>query len=131
MSRTDVHAPNWVKERDPLWRDQYKEVHNHGWHITGSVKHVDEDGYVSYKPVGRKVERCELDDYLNVRECGYVRTACYVTLAPGCRNICCGCNMCTGKIYRKLSRKVDRSRTKRLLRKGSWDDIYNVSRWRY
>src|SRR5689334_10105567 len=134
MSRTDVHAPEWVKERDPLWRDQYKEVHNHGWHTTGSQKHVDEDGYVSYRPIGRRVERCELEDYLAARE--WVRTACYITLRPGCRNICCGCQMCTGQFYRKLSRKADRSRTKRLLRAQRWDDINcssnrKMDRWRF
>lgn len=129
MSRTDVHAPNWVKERDPLWRDQFKEVHNHGWLSDGSEKHVDEDGYTSYKRTWRKVERCELDIYLSARQ--WVRTACYVTLAPGCRNICCGCNMCTGQTFRKLSRKVDRLQTRRLLRSERWDDIPNVSRWRY
>lgn len=129
MSRTDVHAPCWVKERDPLWRDQYKEVHNHTWQYERSEKHKDEDGYTYYKSIYRKVERCELDEYLAARE--WVRTACYITLAPGCRNISCGCHMCTGHIYRKLSRKADRLQTKRLLRLERWDDIHKGNRWRY
>lgn len=129
MSRTDVHAPAWVKERDPLWRSNHRESHNHLWQRVGSEKVVYEDGRIHWEPIWEKVERCDLDVYLAARE--WVRTACRIEYVHTGRNIYCGCNMCTGKIYRKLSRKADRTQTKRLLRSGRWDDIYNVNRWRY
>ena len=120
MSRTDVHAPAWVKERDPAWRSCFKESHNHSWHIYGYEKRKDRPGLDLYKPIWKRVDRCDLDVYLAAR--GWVRTACQIVYAHRGRNIFCGCGMCTGKDDRKLGNRSDRQRTKRLIRSGRWDE---------
>jgi hypothetical protein len=129
MSRTDVHAPAWVKERDPAWRSHYTEDHNHSWHSVGHEKVLSEDGHPTWKTIWKKVERCDLDEYLAANS--WVRTACQIRLISRGRNIDCGCNMCTGQIHRRLGRRAERQTTKRLLRDQRWDDIQGKHRWRY
>lgn len=83
MSRTDVHRPAWVKERDPAMRSQFRAHHNHA---TGP---------------------CDLDAHMAAK--GWTRTRCYPTYIGG-RNIYCGCKMCTGQPWRKLAHRKDRVR---------------------
>jgi hypothetical protein len=82
MSRTDVHRPGWVKERDPHLRHLFREHHNHA---TGP---------------------CDLQDYLTGQ--GWTRTRCYLAYTGG-RNIFCGCQLCTEQHGRKLARRQERS----------------------
>jgi hypothetical protein len=84
MSRTDVHAPAWVKDRDPAWRREYREEHDH-------------DNGV-----------CNLAAWVADRNTPYAGT-CHLTYVGG-RNIYCGCSMCTGQIGRKFSRRRERAR---------------------
>jgi hypothetical protein len=95
MSRTDVHAPDWVKHKDPLWRRYFEEVHRH------------ERGF------------CDLDQLLASRY--WIRTNCYMNIHWQGRQIHCGCKMCTNQIGRKLSNRRERHQVKDALRKGSWD----------
>lgn len=129
MSRTDVHAPAWVKERDPAWRTHYTEDHNHSWHSVGHEKITTPDGHTTYKTIWKKVERCDLDEYLAANS--WVRTACQIRLISRGRNIDCGCHLCTGQIYRRLGNRSDRQKAKRLLRDGRWDEAAVVRRSRY
>jgi hypothetical protein len=84
MSRTDVHAPWWVKERDPLWRDHFVEHHDHSTSV------------------------CDLAAYLAAGNT-WTSTTCYITWTPRRRNIGCGCRMCTGQHGRKLGRRQQRT----------------------
>lgn len=95
MSRTDVHAPGWVKQRDPLWRDHFQERHNH--------------------------ERgpCDLELSLTARD--WIRTRCYIAWRWRGRRIYCGCRMCTEQIGRRISNRRERHDAKRALRQGAWD----------
>jgi len=90
MSRTDVHAPNWVKERDPAWRHYFVEDHDHS---SGD---------------------CDLNAYLAGRQ--RKRTRCTIRWRARGRNICCGCPMCTGKEWRKMDRRQERYEGRRLAR---------------
>lgn len=56
---------------------------------------------------------------------------CHLTYASRGKNIDCGCHMCTGQVWRKLSRRADRYRAKKLLRAMRWDEADTKSRWRY
>lgn len=96
MSRTDVHVPSWVKERDPLWRHYFKEVHSHDNGI------------------------CDLDSYLTTQT--WSRTGCYITFAWRGRQIHCGCPMCTDQEARKILRRRQRHQARRALRLGFWED---------
>ena len=129
MSRTDVHAPSWVKERDPLWRSHYTECHNHAWRVVGREKIISGDGHPTWKIIWEKVERCDLDDYLAGR--GFVRTACQMRVISAGRNVDCGCRMCSGQIWRLLSNRAERHATKNLLRSGRWEEIQTKKKWRY
>jgi hypothetical protein len=80
MSRTDVHRPAWVKDRDPHERG-FVAHHNHA---TGP---------------------CDLADYLAAK--GWTRTRCYPIYTGG-RNIYCGCAACTGQDWRRQERRRDR-----------------------
>lgn len=95
MSRTDVHAPWWVKERDPLWRQHFQEVHDH-----------------SRGP-------CDLLRFLSSRR--YVRTSCYIEIRWQGRQIHCGCRMCTDQVGHQLQRRHDRHVTKQALKADRWD----------
>jgi hypothetical protein len=95
MSRTDVHVPHWVKEKDPLWRRHFVEVHNH------------ENG------------TCDLHLRLEAR--GWIRTRCYINIHWQGRQIHCGCKMCTNQIGRRLGNRRERHDAKRAIRKGAWD----------
>src|SRR5690606_9708720 len=121
-SRTDVHAPGWVKERDPLWRDCFKEDHNHSWYVTGHEKVTDSEGRVRWASIWKKVERCDLDVYLKDVDFR-VRTACSIVYSHKGRNIHCGCNLCTNQVGRRLANRSDRQKAKRALRDGRWDEV--------
>ncbi len=97
MSRTDVHAPNWVKQKDPLWRDHFQEIHDHS------------DGV------------CNLNEYLN--QMIWSQAKCYITFRWQGRQIHCGCGMCTDRDGRRLKRRWDRREVKRGLRNGDWDNL--------
>jgi hypothetical protein len=83
MSRTDVHRPAWVQERDPELRHLFVEYHDH------------------------RAGRCDLDVYLSTP--GWVRTTCSVRYVGG-RNIYCGCHLCTGQPGRRLAHRQERTR---------------------
>lgn len=121
MSRTDVHAPAWVKQRDPLWRSHYVESHNHAWYSVGHEKVTSEGGYPTWRTIWEKVERCDLDDYLAAT--GWIRTACQIRLRSFGRNIDCGCHLCTDHFWHRLSNRASRHQAKKLLRSGRWEDI--------
>ncbi len=121
MSRTDVHAPAWVKERDPLWRAHYVEDHNHAQYVIGHEKRNTEDGHTYYASIWKMVERCDLDEYLAAR--GWARTACHIRMINAGRNVGCGCRMCTGQTWRKFGNRTERYTTKKLLRADRWDEV--------
>lgn len=101
MSRTDVHAPYWVKKLQPEWRAFFVEWHNHTKHDCNfSIKNE------------------------NYRDCllGSVNRG---------KNIFCGCSMCTGQVWRRLSNRSERYKAKRLLLDQRWDEVTGKSRWRY
>lgn len=84
MSRTDVHAPWWVKTRDPAWRVDFRERHDHS------------DGV------------CNLDEWLATDGTGWHAGTCYVANISRRRNIGCGCRMCTGHVDRRRARRAER-----------------------
>ncbi len=69
MSRTDVHRPKWVQDRDRLTRPMI-EVHRHE---TGP---------------------CDLDAW-RAQKGHHHRSRCYLLYVGG-RNPYCGCRLCTG-----------------------------------
>lgn len=81
MSRTDVHAPAWVKERDPGWRHAFVEVHDH------------------------RAGRCDIDQH---DPSDWQASSCHITLRWTGRNIHCGCRLCTGHHWRKLDNRRQR-----------------------
>jgi len=97
MSRTDVHVPGWVKERDPAWwRTHYTEDHRH-------VRQI-------WDPEAQRWGRqravdCDLDRFL----AGERDTNCSMRLAGSSNNISCGCRLCTGQPARKLARRQERA----------------------
>ncbi len=107
MSRTYVHAPHWVKVRHPQWRAYFREAHRHD---TGP---------------------CDLDRF--DPRAMWSATSCHIDLAPGGRNICCGCRMCTGQLWRKVChrriRTVARSRLREAVKTRSDVDIPTRMRW--
>lgn len=100
MSRTDNHAPPWVKDRDPYRRREFRPEHDH-WY---SETYYDRDGrrWVATK---RLTVPCDLDVFMTSK--GSVWTRCRMVYA-GSRNIYCGCRMCTGHDGRRLARKQER-----------------------
>jgi hypothetical protein len=84
MSRTDVHAPWWVKERDPGWRGHFAEDHDHSTGPCDLARRV---------AAGRN----------------WVRTRCSIVLVNRRRNIGCGCPLCTGQAGRKRGRRQERT----------------------
>jgi hypothetical protein len=88
MSRTDVHAPAWVKERDPGWAHAFHEQHDH------------------------RHGRCDLDrhDTRNWR-CSH----CHIQSRWTGRNIHCGCPLCTGHHWNRAERRRDRHQWRRRL----------------
>ena len=85
MSRTDVHAPSWVKARDPLWRANYVEDHNHSWYSTGHERAQDEDGSWCYRSIWARVERCDLDVFVAGLKAKGVKIVQDVFDTPVCR----------------------------------------------
>lgn len=98
MSRTDVHAPYWVKLRDPLWRDHFKEFHDHDHGV------------------------CTLDQFLSNRS-GWIRDLCYVGQVWRGRQIHCGCPMCTDRDGRRMRRRRERREVRQALLLGHWDNL--------
>lgn len=106
MSRTDVHAPAWVKDRDPAWHNEYREDHNHGQWVVRWEHHPRK-----WVPIYETVTRCDLGDFL----AGAQKTACRMSYA-GHRNIYCGCWMCTGHPWQRQDRRRLRHMEQRMLR---------------
>jgi hypothetical protein len=97
MSRTDVHVPGWVKERDPAWwRTHYTEQHRHVRQIW--------DPETQRWGAQRAVD-CDLGRFL----AGERDTNCSMRLAGPSNNISCGCRQCTGQDERKLGRRRERA----------------------
>lgn len=90
MSRTDVHTPYWVKMRDPGWRANFQEHHDH------------RDGV------------CDLADFLAAAH--WTRTRCRIELALVDGNVHCGCRLCTGQAGRKHGRRQQRTALRAALR---------------
>ncbi|HEY6019328.1 MAG TPA: hypothetical protein VIY48_05315 [Candidatus Paceibacterota bacterium] len=53
---------------------------------------------------------------------------CYLGDSYRGKNIHCGCGMCTGQITRRLDRRSERQRSKRLIKDGRWDEASYVNR---
>lgn len=122
MSRTDVHAPAWVKEHDPAWRREMVADHNH----TVS-EHWDPQ---LRRHLVRRLVPCDLPKFL----AGANGTRCRMRYAGG-RNVYCGCNLCTGQAGRRLARRQERvrwrSKRQELLAAGREDlDVVDVPRFR-
>ena len=81
MSRTDVHRPMWVLERDPTIRHWFVEEHNH------------EKG------------PCDLDRF-TFRDWRRGQR-CYLNISGACPNLC-GCKLCTGWPTRWQERRQER-----------------------
>ena|GEM_PF-5131252 len=90
MSRTDVHVPDRVKARDPGWRHHYRELHDH------------------------RTGPCDLAAFLAADR--WVRTRCSVGPGVPGRNVFCGCDLCTGRVWRRVDRRRERAAVRRLLR---------------
>jgi hypothetical protein len=86
-----------VKQRDPLWRYYFREVHRH------------DDGV------------CTLDQFLAADH--WVRTSCYIDQVWRGRQIHCGCGMCTDQESRRMKRRRQRHEARRALRLGYWDNL--------
>jgi hypothetical protein len=97
MSRTDLHAPYWVKERDPAWRRVFVPAHRHV-----VCEHYDEEA--GHWLLRREVP-CDLAEFL----AGTRTTRCRMMYVGG-RNICCGCRLYTGQMWRKQDRRSARGR---------------------
>lgn len=97
MSKTWVHQPWWVKQRDPRWRNHFRVDHSH------------EDGI------------CDLAVFLAREEGYWVRNGCRIDIRWQGRQIHCGCRMCTDQKSRKLSRRRERHQIRMALTQGDWD----------
>lgn len=84
MSRTDVHAPNWVKARTPEWGRYFEDFHNHA---TGP---------------------CDLAESLAAGRV-FTRTRCNRWMVNRGRNISCSCVCCSGQLERKYHRRQERA----------------------
>jgi hypothetical protein len=96
MSRTDVHAPAWVKEHDPAWRHHFEPVHVHT-----VQEHWDAQ---QQRWLVRREVPCDLADFRT----GARNTRCRLRPVGG-RNIYCGCRNCTGYYGRRWSRRRERA----------------------
>jgi hypothetical protein len=86
-----------VKQRDPLWRHYFREVHRH------------DDGV------------CTLDRFLAATS--RVRTSCYIDFAWRGRQIHCGCGSCTDQDGRRMRRRRERHEVRQALLLGDWDNL--------
>ena len=98
MSRTDVHAPCWVKERDPAWRAHFTETHQHH-----NIIRLARGGGGWTRAV-RTFTGCDLDQFL----AGARDTFCSMRYT-GRRNIFCGCRLCTGHDWNRLHHQQQRA----------------------
>lgn len=111
MSRTDVHAPEWVKIKDPLWRFAFTP-----WHC---------------KKCRLNQQACDIDTATqrHGHNRGWSASDCYSTPAAIGRNVNCGCPMCTGHLGGRHRRHADRvawMATKRELLKTAQADLDDV-----
>ncbi len=110
MSGTHVHAPGWVKDRDPEWRKEMQEIHRH----VAERFHVykrNRDGTREWSAVVRPFTGCDLAEFL----AGKNHTFCYLQYVGG-RNIYCGCNLCTGQTGRRRDRRHARHEKQQVCR---------------
>ncbi len=91
MSRTDVHAPYWVKLRDPAWSGHFVDEHRH-------------DG-----------RDCDLEEFLTDSTLTYWQ-GCYRNFVSRGRNVHCGCRMCTNQAGRRHSHRAARAAVRAQLR---------------
>lgn len=96
MSRTDVHAPARVKDRDPAWRSHFTPEHRH------VIQECWDPELCRY--LVRRTVMCDLDRFL----AGEEKTHCQMRYT-GPNNIMCGCRMCTGQADRKHGRRRERA----------------------
>lgn len=96
MSRTWVHQPWWVKERDPRWRDHFQEIHNHDKGV------------------------CTLADYLANRA-NYIGGRCHISWCWRGRQVHCGCRMCSAHWSRRSLRRWERHQAHLALVAEDWD----------
>ncbi|MFC4022045.1 hypothetical protein ACFOW4_29475 [Micromonospora sp. GCM10011542] len=81
MTRTDIHRPERVQQRDPLMRHWFTDTHEHG---RGP---------------------CDLDEFLASPD--RIRTRCYRQTSAQAPNLC-GCQLCTFQSQRRLGRRQER-----------------------
>lgn len=107
MSRTDAHAPAFVRLLDPHRR---VAVHDHS---TGPCDLLPLEEWLKDTPGWREV-RCRWD----VRFTDFIE------------NPCCGCSMCTGKAYRRDARRRERHDSRRVIQDGlsDWLDDLDEAR---
>lgn len=91
MSRTDVHAPYWVKLRDPGWASYFTDEHRH------------------------QTGECTLEAFLADPHLTYWQ-GCYRNIVSQDSNVHCGCRMCTNQHGRRNARRADRVELRRQLR---------------
>lgn len=98
MSRTDIHRPGWVKERDPHLRQQHRVEHDH-WHRD----HWDPE-------LKRYLVRLSVPCDLHLAHAGpgWTWTRCRYTYVGQQHQ--CGCKQCTGQDGRKVARRQERAR---------------------
>lgn len=114
MSRTFVHAPAWVKDRDRGWQRWYREVHHH---VARTYWVKDRSGWVL------RVEPftgCDLVAFYAGQRDTFCRT-----VYTGGRNIYCGCRLCTGADWARVGRRRQRHTWRRdrarMLHTQDWD----------
>lgn len=95
MSRTDVHAPYWVKLRDPGWSRHFVEEHRHERCRCDVEGHLDED------------RCCDLEEFLAEPHLTYWQ-GCYRDFVSFGVNVWCGCRMCTNQLGRRHTRRAER-----------------------
>lgn len=123
MSRTWVHMPPHVKERHPEFRRHFVAEHDH-W--------IEEDRDLErHCWLVRRSAPCDLDVYLASE--GRINTRCRLAYRGG-RNIYCGCALCTGAPFMRLTRRRERHQWKairqRLLAGEEIDvPLIRVSAW--
>lgn len=86
VSRTWVHQPYWIKQRQERWRNFFYEYHNH---INGE---------------------CDLDSSPSR---GWYPGNCHLADSSRGRNIHCGCWMCSGSPFRRIQRRMERHQWRR------------------
>ncbi|MGC5019315.1 hypothetical protein [Micromonospora sp. DT47] len=96
MSRTDAHRPGWVRERDPMLRQEYRVDHNH-W----LYEHWDPE---LRRHLVKRLIPCDLRECLSAPRTYWTR--CALTYIGGRGQ--CPCNSCSGRVYRKQARRQER-----------------------